>query len=120
MLITQCALAHVGQLDGALRASVHEPVAADGMKLGSGNDLGQFLHVGWFDVDNVEALILDVEIPQVDAEIITADEGLAVTVDGDAVDVVGVSICIGSSRDGGYDSVVVSHSRQLQLRRALE
>jgi hypothetical protein len=51
------------------------------MKLGSCDDLGQLLHVCRLDVNNVEALILNVEVPQVNPEIITADEGLAITID---------------------------------------
>jgi hypothetical protein len=114
VLVAQGALAHVGELDGALGAGVHEPVAADGVELGGGDDLGQLLHVGGLDVDDVEGLVLDVEIPEVDAQVVGADKGLAVAVDGDAVDVVGVGVGVGAAGHGGDDGVVVGHARELE------
>lgn len=90
------------------------------MKFSRGDDFGEFFHVGGFDVNNVETLVLNVEIPQVDAEIITADEGLAVTVDGDAVDVISVCVCICSSRHSSYDSIMVGHSGEFEFRGILE
>ena len=66
VLVTKGPLAHIGKLDGTLGARVHEPVAAHGMKLGSGDHFGQFFHVCRLDIHNVEALVLDVEVPQVD------------------------------------------------------
>ncbi len=65
MLITQSTLSHIGELDCAFGACVHEPVTALRMKLGGGDDLGQFFHVGGLDIYNVEALVLDVKIPQI-------------------------------------------------------
>ena len=35
------------------------------MELCSRDDFREFLHVGRFDVNNVETLVLDIEIPQV-------------------------------------------------------
>ena len=115
MLIAQGALPHVGQLDGSLGASVHEPVAAHGVELGGRDDLGQLLHVRRLDVDNVEALVLDVEVPQVDAQIVTADECLSVAVHGDAVDVVGVGISICTPRHGGHHGIVMGQPGKLQV-----
>ena len=60
MLVAKSTLPHVGQLDCAFRTRVHEPVATLRVELSGSNDLGQFLHVRGFDVDNVEALILDI------------------------------------------------------------
>ena len=114
MLITQRTLSHIRQLDGPLAARIHEPVAALWVELRRRDHLRQLLHVGGLDVDDVEALILDVEIPQVDPEIITADERLPVAVDRDAVDVIGVGVGIGPTRHGGDDGIMVGQSRELQ------
>lgn len=67
MLITQSTLAHVGKLNCALGAGVHEPVAAERVEFGGGDDLCEFLHVCGLDVDNVETLVLNVEVPKVDS-----------------------------------------------------
>ena len=120
MLIAKCALSHVRQLNGSLGACIHEPIAALGMEFGGRDDFGQFFHVCRLDVHNVETLILDVEIPQVNAQVVTANEGLAITVDRYAVDVISVSISIGSPRDRSHDSIVVGHPGKLQLRGVLE
>lgn len=82
------------------------------MELGSGDDFSQLLHVRRLDVDNVEALILNVEIPKIDTEVVTADKGLTIAVDRDAVDVVCVRVGVHSPGYGGDDSVVVGHARE--------
>jgi hypothetical protein len=110
--VAQSPLAHVSQLDGSLAAGIHEPIAAHGVELCGGDDFGQLLHVGRLDVDNVEALVLNVEVPQVDAQIITADVRLAVAVDRNAIDVVGVGVGVNTARNGGNDRVVVGHARE--------
>jgi hypothetical protein len=115
MLIAQGALPHVGQLDGPLRAGVHEPVAAHGVELGRCDHLGQLLHVRRLDVDNVEALVLDVEVPQVDTQVVTADECLPVTVYRDAVDVVGVGVGVGPPGHGGHHGIVVGQPGELEV-----
>lgn len=120
MLIAQCALAHVCKLDGALGARVHEPVAAEGVELGSSDHFGQLLHIGRLDIHNVEALILNVQVPQVDAQIVAADEGLTVTVDGDAVDVVGMCVGVGAAGHGGDDGVVMGEAREFEIASVLE
>jgi len=80
------------------------------MELGGSDNFSQFLHVRRLDIYDVETLILDIEIPQVDSKVVTADESLAVTVDRDAVDVVSMCVCIGSSWYCCNDCVVVCHS----------
>jgi hypothetical protein len=113
MLVAQGTLTHVGQLDGALGTRIHEPIAANGMELSRCDDLCELLHVGWLDVDNIEALVLDVEIPQIDAQIIAADECLPIAVDRYAVDMVGVCIRIRLSGYCRNDSVVMCEPWEL-------
>lgn len=60
MLIAQSTFPHVCQFYRAFRAGIHEPVAALWMKLRRCYDLRQLLHICRFDVNNVEALVLDV------------------------------------------------------------
>lgn len=120
MLVAKGSLSHVGQFDGTLGAGVHEPVAAQGVELGSCYHLGQLLHVGWLDVDNVEALVLYIQVPEVDAQIITADKRLPVAVHRNAVDVVGVRICIRPAWHSGHDGIVVREPWQLQIRGVAE
>lgn len=80
MLVTKSTLSHICQLNRTLRTRVHEPITALWMELCSSYDFGQLLHISWFDVDNVEALILNIQVPQVYAKIVTADECLTITV----------------------------------------
>lgn len=120
MLITKSAFSHIGQLDGSFGAGIHEPITTLGVKFCSGYYFCQFLHIGRLDIDNVEALVLDVEIPQIDAEIVTADKGLSIAVDRDAVDVISMRICICSPRHSGYNCIVVGHSRKFEFRGMFE
>lgn len=90
------------------------------MKLGRSDDFGQLFHIRWFDIHDVEALVLYVEIPEIDAEIVTAYEGLSITVDRDAVDVVRMGVCVGASRYSGHDSIVMGQARKLQILGILE
>ena len=53
MLIAQSRVPHVRKLDVALRAAVHEQIAVYWVELGSGDDLGQLLHVDGLDVHDV-------------------------------------------------------------------
>ena len=115
MLIAESALTHISQFNCPFRARIHEPVAAYGVELSSSNDLCELLHIGWFDVHYIKALVLDVEVPQVDPEIITANECLAVTVNRYAIDVVCMSIGIRPSRYRGNHCVVVGHPWHFQL-----
>lgn len=90
------------------------------MELGCCDDLGQFLHISGFDIHDVEALVLNVEVPQVDTEIVTADEGLAIAVHRDTIDMVRMGICIRSARDGGDNCVVMCQAWHLKRASILE
>ena len=114
MLIAQRSLPHVGELDCAFRAGVHEPIAASGMELSSRDDLCQLFHVCRFDIDNIEALVLNVKVPQVDPKVVAADESLPIAVHRDAVDVICVCICICPPRDSCNDRIMMCHPWKLQ------
>ena len=90
------------------------------MEFGCSDDLGQLFHVRRLDVHNIEALVLYVEIPKVDAKIVTAYERLSVTVDRDAVDVVRMGICVGPPGYSGHDSIMMGQARKLQILSVLE
>lgn len=107
MLVTQCTLSHISQLDGPFRTCVHEPVAALWMELGSSDNFRELFHICRLDIDDVKALILDVEIPQVDTQVVATYKSLSIAIDGYTVDVVGVGVCIRSSRNGGHHGVVM-------------
>lgn len=107
MLVTQSAFSHVCKLDRAFGACIHEPVAALWVEFCGCDDFSQFFHVRWLNIDYIEALVLNVQVPQIYAQIITADECFSIAVYGDAVDVVGVSIGVGSTRYSGHHSIVV-------------
>lgn len=62
------------------------------MELGRRDDLRQFLHVGRLDVDDVEALVGYLQVPQVEPEVVRRQVRLLVRVDRYRVDVVGVSV----------------------------
>lgn len=111
VLVAKGALAHVGEFDSTLGARVHEPVTARGVKLGSGDDLGQLFHVRGLNVHDVEALVLDIQVPQVNTKVVAADECLSVAVNGYAVDVVGVGVGIGLPRHSCDYGVVVGEAR---------
>jgi hypothetical protein len=67
------------------------------VELGGSNDLGEFLHVDWLDIDNVyisasvsvgatlkrltEALVTDVEVPQVDPQVIGGNVRFLIGID---------------------------------------
>lgn len=108
MLVAERALSHVCKLDRPLRTSVHEPIAALGVEFSGCDDLCELLHVCWFDVHNIKALVLDVQVPKVDSQIIAADVGLAVAVDRNAIYVVCMRIGVCPTRNGCHDRVVVS------------
>ena len=90
------------------------------MKLGCGDHLGQFLHIGRLDVDDIEALVLDVEVPQIDTQIITANEGFSVAVDRYAVDVISMRIGIIPSRIGSNNGIMMSKAREFEGRSVTE
>lgn len=120
MLIAQRTLAHISKLYSSLGAGIHKPVTAEGMELGCGDNLCQFFHVGWLDINNVKTLILYVEVPEVDTQIIAADECLPIAVDRDAINVICVRIGVCAARHSSDNSVVVSEAWELEVRRVLE
>lgn len=90
------------------------------MKFSSCDDLRKLLHVGRLDIDNVEALVLDVEVPKVDSQIIATDERLSIAIDRYAVDVVGMCVRIRLSRYCSNNCVVVCKPWELQVGGAAE
>lgn len=115
MLITQRPLPHIRQLNRPLRTRIHEPITRRGMKLCRRNDLRQLLHIRRLDIDDIEALVLDVEVPEIYPQIIRGDESLAIAIDGNAVDVVGVCVRIDPSGYGGDDGVMMGHTREFEV-----
>ena len=115
MLITQGTLSHICEFDCAFRACIHEPIATLRMKFGSGDNLCKFFHIGRLDVDDVEALILYIEVPKVYPEVITANECFSITVDGDAVDVISMCICICPAGHSSDNCIMVGHAREFKL-----
>lgn len=107
MLIAKGIFSHISKLDGSFRTRVHEPVATLRMKLGSGDHLCQFLHVCGLYVNDVEALILYVEVPEVYSKVITADECLAIAIDRYAVNVVCMGVGVVSTRNRSNHSIVM-------------
>jgi len=63
MLIAESTFSHVCELDGAFATGVHEPIAALRVKFCGSDDLCKLLHVSRLDIHNVEALVLNVEVP---------------------------------------------------------
>ena len=53
MPVAERRVAHVRELDVALRARVHEDIALRGVELGRGDDLRKLFHVRGFDVHDV-------------------------------------------------------------------
>lgn len=60
-----------------------------------------------------KALVADVEVPQVDAQVVGGDIRLSIRVDRNRVDVVSVSVGIDLSGHSGYNRVVVSELGKL-------
>ena len=53
MSVAERRVAHVRELDVALRARVHEHIALRGVELGRGDDLRELFHVHRLDINNV-------------------------------------------------------------------
>lgn len=120
MLIAQRPLAHICKFNRSLRAGVHKPIAAGGVEFGGGDDFRELFHIRGFYIDNVEALVLNVEIPQINPKVVTADERLPIAIHGDAVYVVCVGVGIRLSGYSGHDGIMMCHSGKLQHRGILE
>ena len=110
MLVTQSTLPHVSQLDCALGAGIHEPITTSRMEFRRSDDLCELLHVRRLYIDDVEALVLDVEIPEVNAQVVAADERLPITVDRDAVDMVRMGVSVRSSWNRSYNCIMVGEA----------
>lgn len=67
VLVAEGRRAHVAQSDRAFTTRVHEQVAVARMELGRRDDLRQLLHVRWLDIDDIERLVGDLQVPQVDS-----------------------------------------------------
>lgn len=61
-----------------------------------------------------ETLVRDVEVPEVDAEVVCGDVGLAIRVDRDGVDVVGVCVRVDLARDSGDDVILLEQTWQAE------
>ena len=118
--VAKCTLTHIGKFDGSLRAGVHEPVARLWMEFSGCNDFSQLLHVSRLDVHNVEALVLNVQIPQVNSEIVAADESLPIAIDRDAVYMISMCISISTARDSCNNGVMMCHAREFEVCSATE
>jgi hypothetical protein len=114
VLIAKCTFAHVCEFDRPFRAGIHEPIATLRVEFCCSDNLCKFFHICRLDVHNIEALILNVEVPQIDSEVIATNKRLAITVDRYTVDMICVSICVGSPWDRSHDSIMMGHARHLQ------
>lgn len=99
MSVAQGRRTHVAQPNRALAAAVYEQIALDGMELGRRYDLRQLLHVRWLDVDDVEALIGDLQVPEIYSEIVGGEIRFLVRVHRNRVYV--ISVCVGKDSSGG-------------------
>ena len=79
--------------------------------------LGELLHVGGLDVDDVEALVGDLHVPEVDPEVVGGEIRLTVRVDGDAVDVVGVRVGEDAPRGGLHHELHRLQDGDLEITR---
>lgn len=120
MLIAKCTFSHICKLDCAFRARIHEPVAALRVEFGGRDNFCELLHVGWLDVDNVEALVLNVQVPKIDAQVVTTDVSLTVAIDGNTVDMVCMCISICPSWDRRDNRIMMCQAWELQVGRILE
>mmetsp|Transcript_4104 Transcript_4104/g.14695 ORF Transcript_4104/g.14695 Transcript_4104/m.14695 type:complete len:419 (+) Transcript_4104:662-1918(+) len=111
VLVTERLGTHVHQADGALAAAVREEVAVVRVELRARDHLGQFLHVGWLDVHDVEAA-LGGQVPQVYSEIIRREVRLVVAVHGDGVDIVGVGVGVDAPAARGKLAVRADEPRE--------
>lgn len=83
MSITERSLSHVAQSNGSLAGRVNEKVTLLWVEFASRDHFGELLHVGRFDINNIEGLIGDLHMPQVDAEVVGGQVRLSIRVDGD-------------------------------------
>jgi hypothetical protein len=62
-----------------------------------------------------EALVADVQVPQINAQVISRDVSLLVGVDRNRVYVVRVGVRVDFAGDGGDDAVLVGHAREAEV-----
>mmetsp|Transcript_51447 Transcript_51447/g.129077 ORF Transcript_51447/g.129077 Transcript_51447/m.129077 type:complete len:219 (-) Transcript_51447:624-1280(-) len=109
MLVAQSGVAHIAQLDDALARTVHENAAVCGVELGGRDYLRQLLHVCGLDVHNIEALVVDGQVPQVDAQIVRRDVCFPVRVQRHGINVVCVSVGENTARGGCHHDLLHLH-----------
>ena len=71
MLVTKRVLSGIVQLDGSLAATIHEEITVVGVEGSRSNYFREFFHVGRLDVNDVKALIRNLHVPQVNAEVVS-------------------------------------------------
>jgi hypothetical protein len=103
------------------------------------NDFRQFFHIDWFDIDNVwiklhrsshlscttaseltEALVADVEIPQINPQVVRRNVCLLVGIHRDRMNVISMSVCIDLPWDGRNNIILLRcawKSQKASLRR---
>ena len=100
------------------------------MELGGRDDFSKLLHVSRFDVHDVctggdierkerkrrdekqrtEALVTDVQIPEVDTQIVCGNVCLLIGINGDRMDMISMCVGVNFARYGGDDVVLVLHT----------
>lgn len=67
MLIAKSGRSHVTESNRSFTTRIHEQVAVARMKLSRCDNFRQLFHVRWLDVNDIERLIGDFQVPQVDS-----------------------------------------------------
>ena len=71
-------------------------------------------------IHDIKALVLDIQVPQVYPQVIRTNKSLPVRVNTDAVDVVGMRICIRPSRHSSHNRIMVRQSWELEVIRTVK
>ncbi len=98
MPVAESSHSHVTKADEAFARAIDKVVAVCRVKLGGSNNFRQFLHVGRLDVDYIEALISYVQMPEVDAQVISRKVCLGVRVNRDRIYVIRVRVGVDPTR----------------------
>ena len=102
------------------------------MELGRSDDFSQLLHVHGFDIDDVctrhkwrlqgykrapltEALVTDIEVPEIYSKIVGGDVSFLIRIDGDGVDVVCMSVGVDLAGNGSDNVVLLGHLWQSEM-----
>lgn len=83
------------------------------MELGCSYNFCELFHVGRLNINYVKALVLDIEVPEVNTEIVTANKSLSITVYRNAVDMIGMSIGVSAPGYSGDNCIMVRKSWEL-------